>query len=1385
MIVLYDKFKTSDFDSNDLVLKNTTKCEVTWEKNGQFQIDLVYPILSDDDRWQSIVKGAIVKCPVAYQNDQLFRLNTPTKKMDSGYYYIEVTGYHITYDLNYNLVENVTISNKSGIDAGQEILNNTQYSHPFSWNSDIATIASSTYIRQNPTDALIGTGDNTFLQIWGGELVRDNFNIGMFNQAGKNRGVTIKYSKNLTGFEQSADDSNMITRAMPYINDDSTSTDDSTTQSTDTVITLPEKYVDSPKINDYANIYIKPIEVTLTDDQKILNADQKYQVMRDYVNNLYANNNDVPTYSYSVNFIELSNTEEYKDYAILEEVHPYDFVVIKALDIDVIAELVGYTYDALVKNYIGITLGNIKNDILRSNQKSLFQISKQNQNNIKILQAQIGDIPNSMLSIATSTTSGGNNLFDHSIPEDKYVSEWVTTGGTVVDDATLHDTDKVWKLPPNASLSKADVLVNPNNYKSKQLMFSLQAKYSGLTITDSGQYNVPNQTNVLLGALDAVIKRCIVDTKGTTWTFNGNNTGVITERIGVTGGTGITITNSNNYPYVIHAYDNLGNQLADFTTSPIPNNVFQIAVEILQSMSPQAIAGFNIFETNPYTADSISFLYANKTNCDWEVQEQSFNLTTEHPSDIIQQINFRASNNDANGTVYIGAFMINTGTVRNDFSQSSNDTVQTLRAHQIVADYIQANQADIDKLHATNATVDNLSATYATITNLTATNGNIQNLTASVGNIMDLTTNTLKSHIVTADNMVAGTITAGCGVIANGAIGNAQIAELDAGKVKTGQLSTSLVTIESSSGNMYIADNTIQIKDSSRVRVQIGKDASNDYNMYVWDASGNLMFDATGLKAQGIKDKIIRNDMVSDTANIDGSKLDIDSVVTSINGSTTLLKSTQVQLSTANQTLEVAFNNLTNTVTSQGNTVQSQGTSISTMQGQISSKIWNTDITAARNALQSEITTTQTDLTQTNTAIGFNASNQSFTNATGSLSGRLNSAESSIQVQAGQISSKVSTTDYNGNTLVSMINQSSSKINMSALNINLSGYVTFNSLSTAGSTTINGNNITTGTLSASKISGGTLTLGGSSNTNGLLQVYNASSTKVVQLDQTGITITVQNDSTGFNIKNNAGTSLLSINGGSGEATYAGLWTVNNGVAATGETTINNGTVYISSTALTNALTLSIGTGDGASWSSYNSSIQSWQGLAFGTNANYDGTGTAFKPRILMNCRTGDLTLKNALYATGFQRTSDSKWAVFSSNIDNIFYQGTGFNWVSGGTSYWVYQSGGSDERLKANIIPSTKNCLDTINNINIVQYNWIEDGKHIDVGVIAQQMSTLNSEFMRPFMTKGNVDYYAPNWDKVMPYVIGSLQEEDSKIQELELKITNLENEIQQLKAAS
>lgn len=303
----------------------------------------------------------------------------------------------------------------------------------------------------------------------------------------------------------------------------------------------------------------------------------------------------------------------------------------------------------------------------------------------------------------------------------------------------------------------------------------------------------------------------------------------------------------------------------------------------------------------------------------------------------------------------------------------------TKQMERYYANLLVVNKALINKLD-----VDTAKITYATITNLTAVKGDVDylkvnNLTvdkanllyASIermevveGQIRNLNVDDLKAQVANINTLMFGTASGGSlttefsnSIVAN--IGDAQIksAMIDsiaADKITSGKIYTNLVEILSESGNLDITDNTIQIKDDNKVtRVQIGKDANSDYNMYVWDKSGNLMFDALGLTESGVKREIIRNDMIKENANIAASKLDIESLFNVINedGSHTL-KSSKIYVDANKQTLDVAFKNMTTNVTELQNTVTTQGTQLTAVQGQLSSKVWQQDITTAVNNLQ-------------------------------------------------------------------------------------------------------------------------------------------------------------------------------------------------------------------------------------------------------------------------------------------------------------------------------------------------------------------------------------------------------------------------------------------------
>lgn len=255
---------------------------------------------------------------------------------------------------------------------------------------------------------------------------------------------------------------------------------------------------------------------------------------------------------------------------------------------------------------------------------------------------------------------------------------------------------------------------------------------------------------------------------------------------------------------------------------------------------------------------------------------------------------------------------------------ATNLNATNARIANIEADYLKATDAKltyatITNLNTTNAEITKLKTKDAEIDKLVATKATITDLNAAIGRVGVLESdyaglNTLVNGNLTSDNIQNLTLTSKNTTIENGMIKNAMIENLSFDKITGMDINTTNLTVHSSDGKSKWSDNTIQISDANRVRVQIGKDASNDYSMSVWDKNGNLIWDALGATEKTIQRKIIRDGIVADDANISGSKLDINSVIKEVNGSTTKLKSSTIVMNDKNQTLDIAFNEMETTV---------------------------------------------------------------------------------------------------------------------------------------------------------------------------------------------------------------------------------------------------------------------------------------------------------------------------------------------------------------------------------------------------------------------------------------------------------------------------------------
>ena len=357
MIRLFDRNETN-FNHNETTLADVLSAKVIEEGNGMFEVEIEHP---RNEFAKTLTAGKVVKVPTA-RGDQLFRIYKPVKNLTRYKLYAR----HIFYDLAKNFIEDIRPTNKGGMAAIHDILTAAQYEHPFIGTSNISDIGTAYYVRMNPIQAMM-SADNSFLDTWGGELVRDNFTFSINAAGGTDRGYEIRIGKNLTGIDVTMDETAVYTRLYPTV-----------VIADNVVTTLPEKYVDSPLIDAYEYPKIIEERISLTDDEKGWPIEDIYTLMRNHCADLYASEIDKPVINYKVDFVELSKTEQYKELQILEQLDLYDTVTIRVaeLDIDIKAKVVKTTYDGLKERYISMELGSFKENMASQTKNTLAQTDK-------------------------------------------------------------------------------------------------------------------------------------------------------------------------------------------------------------------------------------------------------------------------------------------------------------------------------------------------------------------------------------------------------------------------------------------------------------------------------------------------------------------------------------------------------------------------------------------------------------------------------------------------------------------------------------------------------------------------------------------------------------------------------------------------------------------------------------------------------------------------------------------------------------------------------------------------------------------------------------------------------------------------------------------------
>ena len=321
------KANDRDFSTNGDVVIVPIKARVKNSINGDFTLELVCNSKYNDYLEENNL--LIVPTP---QGEQAFRIsNNVQKKGDR----ITLKLKHVFYDS-----DNLVIADSYAVDMTcKQALNHfndaTDITSPFTCDSDINHIDSFRCVRKSFLECI-----DTILERWGGYLVRDNWNIAIKSEIGRDSGVTIRYKKNLQELTATYDYSTVVTKLLPVGKDG---------------ILLPELYVFAPK--QYEVPYSKVISFEQDIDEEDYPSETAYQnaVITDlraqaqkYVDKAYK-----PTVTYSL------KGKPAKVSDIGDIIRVYD----ERIGVDITTEVISYEWDIITESYVNLTFGNFSENL--------------------------------------------------------------------------------------------------------------------------------------------------------------------------------------------------------------------------------------------------------------------------------------------------------------------------------------------------------------------------------------------------------------------------------------------------------------------------------------------------------------------------------------------------------------------------------------------------------------------------------------------------------------------------------------------------------------------------------------------------------------------------------------------------------------------------------------------------------------------------------------------------------------------------------------------------------------------------------------------------------------------------------------------------------------
>lgn len=346
IMILHDKTNNNWTSQGLGPLSEAMNPKVTRERNGVYELNFSYPVkgaLFNEllmGRWVVTDAG-----PSSSTKAQRFEIAEITKPKNG---IVKVYCEHYRYQLLRSIVKLGSKYEKMSAQAAlNQLKSQMEPKGDFTYYSDVGTVSSIDFTEPdrfgNAQEALGGVR-GSILDNFGGEYLFDNNQVKLLANAGVERNIIIAYGKNLIDITQQESIENTYTSVYGYSKGEGED---------DTILTLPEVYIDSEYVNSYTQRRIQSVD--FSEDRPASVA-----ALRTLVQNYIKNNKvGVPKVSIKTSYADFSSSVIGEQFKNLEMLDLCDWVTVlfNELNINTSAQIIKTVWNVSLDKFDSLELG--------------------------------------------------------------------------------------------------------------------------------------------------------------------------------------------------------------------------------------------------------------------------------------------------------------------------------------------------------------------------------------------------------------------------------------------------------------------------------------------------------------------------------------------------------------------------------------------------------------------------------------------------------------------------------------------------------------------------------------------------------------------------------------------------------------------------------------------------------------------------------------------------------------------------------------------------------------------------------------------------------------------------------------------------------------------